>query len=676
MPARATSQPFRAADHLRVYLLGFETTTESQLELENVATHQRLAIEPDSAPSVKWQPIELHLPPSWQGQMVRFVAAAQGAGTHSWIGFTEPLPVSSTFDLRGTALLVLRLIEVFVLLSLPFLACCVYVGGRWFGDPPLQLLAGVAFIGLAGYGFFWLWFYSARLGRLSSFFFPLVCAAYLLRTFPQLSARGRRALRALSYPWLLTFAASAFMLSAGFLYGGLDDPLRIARTRFSHELPIDDYLPLELAEQVRSGIIAKPMIGDWLSSDRPPLQTGFTLMQFAAVIRPRTAGYIVIAVVLQSLWLPALWAFLKALRLDGPIVYWILAACLFSALTFVNTFFVWPKLLSAAYMLAFCAMLAQPQAALARAGRARGAILAGTLLALAMLAHGGAAFAILGLFPFVLWIARHWRWQAMIILLVAAGCYFPWSLYQKFYDPPGDRLLKMHLAGLNDRDSRPLAQALHDEYAKRPWAAIFEARRQNLTMIADDQRAYWRDLFRFLGDLPGDLLRETKLAGDPAKQLRVGQFFHFFLSLGLYMIGPLFLLAGLSPRYRGWLWRGALLCWIFVAATLLVWSALMFRAGSTVVHQGSYVTPLLAMAGSLLAIWSVSPIAALCTIAFQSALNCILYLIYAKGIPLPGRLGQGVIHGSELILLALSLAFVLFLLRAGSRAEKTTAIPE
>ena len=65
---------------------------------------------------------------------------------------------------------------------------------------------------------------------------------------------------------------------------------------------------------------------------------------------------------------------------------------------------------------------------------------------------------------FLLTLACHVQGAAPRIGAVSAltffTAYLPWLLYQKYYEPPGNRLLKMHLAGAPGVDSRGFIQAL------------------------------------------------------------------------------------------------------------------------------------------------------------------------------------------------------------------------
>jgi hypothetical protein len=69
------------------------------------------------------------------------------------------------------------------------------------------------------------------------------------------------------------------------------------------------------------------------------------------------------------------------------------------------------------------------------------------------------------------------RWCAVIVVFLAiAG---PWIAFQKFYAPPGNRLIKWHLAGQIDIDPRGSWQTLKDSYSKSSWDQLVAARASN-----------------------------------------------------------------------------------------------------------------------------------------------------------------------------------------------------
>src|SRR6185436_18513402 len=102
--------------------------------------------------------------------------------------------------------------------------------------------------------------------------------------------------------------------------------------------------------------------------------------------------------------------------------------------------------------------------------------------ALAWLSHGGAAFSLIALAPWI--VARMFRGErggwlaaASVFLLLAV----PWFAYQRFYDPPGDRLLKWHLAGQEAKDESVGAwQAIRESYRSKTWTEIGAAKTENM----------------------------------------------------------------------------------------------------------------------------------------------------------------------------------------------------
>src|SRR5262249_6811041 len=126
-------------------------------------------------------------------------------------------------------------------------------------------------------------------------------------------------------------------------------------------------------------------------------------------------------------------------------------------------FYVWPKLIAATFLLAAFALVISPR--WKEWGRDwRMGILLGALIALAMLAHGASIY---GVIPLVIVAAYRcspsWRWigAAAAVGIVMMGS---WSAYQKYDDPPGNRLIKWHLAGVEKIDPRGSLETIEDSY--------------------------------------------------------------------------------------------------------------------------------------------------------------------------------------------------------------------
>ena len=154
----------------------------------------------------------------------------------------------------------------------------------------------------------------------------------------------------------------------------------------------------------------------------------------------------------------------------------------------------------------------------------------------------------------------------------------PWAAYQKFYDPPGDRLLKWHLAGAVDVDDRSFTTALKDAYTNLTWSQWWDAKKTNLGVITDGNFANIANLFT-----------------SKSSQWRSDDFFHLVRSLGslnfAWLLCPLVLgMRKPDPAVRRL--GTAMLLWL--GATVLLWILLMYLPGSTLLHQGSYTVMVLA----------------------------------------------------------------------------------
>ena len=436
-------------------------------------------------------------------------------------------------------------------------------------------------VGVAG----WLggiaWFASPTLGRVLTVLVPLGCVMYL--------GSRRRWRRFLSAPELRTAVAAiaatawyaAFVTALGFLWGGVSRPLDLSAARFSSPLPNDNSLPLSLAAHVAANghSTIAPMVGDWLSSDRPPLQSAVVLAQ-AVTGTPSELEYLVTGVLLQSLWVVGVIALLVSFRVSRRVLLLATVAVGASGIVVVNTFFVWPKLLAAGFALAAVALVLRPT-------RTPGTlVMAAALSALAYLSHGGVAFMALPLAAaFGVAVVRLPTARLRTIALsglCAALVVSPWVLYQRFVDPPGDRLLAWMLAGQVARDPRPFTTVLRDQYAT---VGLFGA--------MDDKRDNIGVLFAWTG--PNHTTLEEGLRGweGLVRLVHEQTFFSTLPAVGVLMLG---LLGWMHPR-RGPALMASRRMLALAGATLVTWCLLMFGPSSTLNHQGTFATQILTVVG-------------------------------------------------------------------------------
>lgn len=494
----------------------------------------------------------------------------------------------------------------------------------------LNLIA-LAQIGLSGYLAFWLGSQCPHWAGLSASCFPIASLIFLVVTFRRIDPPGRKLLFSLLAPVALAGVSTLVVLSAGFLYGGFEHPLQTASTRFGHALPSDNYIPHDFAD-VLAKHVDKPRFGDWLSSHRPPLQTGIYLSEICYLRGQK--GYEVLSALAQSLWIFALYILLVSFRVRSRTISLVLLTCLFSGFVFLNTLFVWPKLLAASYLLAFTAVFLCPKL-LNENHRTLKAALGGMLLALALLSHGGSIFSALGVacaLPLLRFRVAFSTRTVAAVVLACFSLYLPWMLYQKLYEPPGDRLLKWHLAAMIPPNNLSFEDAILKAYENIPAAQIVAYKLSNLETIYDHPVAYWAKVGSLFSAAFSPRSSSHAAGMGTAGALRASLFFSFVPSIGFLMFGPFALLSGLRRKNRSAEWKSAAALYLCLCFTLVAWCLLMFGPNTTTIHQGSYAANLMAMAAAVLALYAASPWGAWLFAAAQIVLNFLLYGVLMDNI--------------------------------------------
>jgi hypothetical protein len=563
--------------------------------------------------------------------------------------------------------LLLLLLARLALTGLPGVAAALFAARCGLRQVPLLL--GIALAGSGAVAMLAFWAYYADPGVGQSFaWFALLGSLLLTAWSLRGGGVGGEVLRGLATPLALWALGSAFVLFLGFAHGGGDAPLTMAAGRFSGQLPTDNDIPRFFSEWFYlHGHNGTPPLypGNWLASDRPPLQIGYVLTQ-------RTFGwdgsggldYEVLGVVLQQLWIVGLWALLLAARLGRVTRGLVLVAVLVSDVAIVNGFYVWPKLLPAAFLLAAAALIVTSLWDGLRRDLGAAALLA-ALLALAMLGHGSSLFAILPLAAVAaLRGLPSGRWIG-VALAVGAVLMAPWLAYQHYGDPPANRLDKWMLAGVPEIDSRSTGEAIVDSYREAGLGGAVHDKAENFVTMAGGGPAWSlvEQAAREAGD--GHL-------GGAVVTIREMLFFYLLPSLGLLLLGPLAMAVRGRRRARDpGEWRFALLCLGTVALGCLLWGLILFGnlPARTVIHVGSLALPILAICGCVAGLRAVLPRFAVYYVAFASALSLAIYV--PAFIPVPGSAWSP----SALVLTAAALAgFALVALRAAGPGEAATRL--
>lgn len=339
--------------------------------------------------------------------------------------------------------------------------------------------------------------------------------------------------------------------------------------------------------------------------------------------------YQLVGIAVQQLWIVGAWALLVAGGV-GRITRGLAAlAILLSGFVIVNGFYVWPKLLAAAMLLGAAALILTPAWLEIRRSRI-GAPLVAALLALAMLSHGSSIFGIIPLAIIGLWRGvPSVRWL-VTAAVTAAILYVPWDAYQKYGDPPGNRLTKWMLSGMIGPDSASLSHDLRVAYSRAGVGGALHDKVENfVTMIGGGP------MLHGLNDAAAAV--EAGHLTTAINDLRAIQYFNLLPTLGLLLIGLVVMaVARLCGRVEGPDWRCARACMTVVGIGAIAWALLLFGNGESraVIHQGSYLLPILAFCGAVAGLRAIAPRLAIGLLAVNALLT--LALMSPSFNPAPG----------------------------------------
>ncbi len=617
----ALEHNFPEVSHSKELFLESETQPPKRLKL--------FLINP---PQAGWTVQHWHLPSEWHNLPAHLVFE-NTAPDELKLGLSLPhaLPWLDNLKAQAPALIFLP--------YLLFFSCFVLTSGLWMRQrldatrvlsqvigpenqgAPLQFFLVLGLAAWVAYAFFFLFFLAPHTAKMISLAFNAALALKLIYEWQK--NRWEQLLpRALRPYFLLLLGASFFYLCIIYAWQdlyGLAEPWVINR-RFRLDMASDNCIPFSFAERVFTGDDPRDMGWDWHSSDRPPLQTGWILSHFIFLNSSHwlNRSHLVISshvlqTLLQCLIFPSLLAFMQILRWPKRTVQLSLAFCLFSGTFLFNSTYTWPKFLAASLVFGALSCLialkrhsqttpTPPHQQNTRLLLLLGACLSATA---ALLTHGGVIFTLLPAFflfatdallagasPLAAYCSRKRNGQGArkqqslslrhltLATALSIGLFLPWRAYQVFYDPPGDRLIKMHLAGVHPVVPEPPLQVIVQAYRKLSWQQFLQAKRENWAQIVD--LSEW---LRFVQ-------QKSYHPQQGYLSVRDAEYLSIFSSLGVLNLGGLLwllrlLLTQKKPRPQVPDLAPAA---ILAASSLVIWIFLMFSGKETIPHQGSYAT--------------------------------------------------------------------------------------
>jgi len=511
-----------------------------------------------------WVTRSISSPNQWLGEKVRLVALDQMEG--SWLGIKVNISAFNYFNF----------LQVYVLLFCIYIFfVSVYILAIKINEKN-SLYYFFILLGSCAYISFFSYYFSILLGQIFSLLtllvlsLNLICQTYIVprKTIMTLE---------LLFPMFITSMLLLFYMG----YPDFNYSQESGANLWSN-LPIDNWLPKFFADQVISGTVQSPMIGDWLSSDRGPLQTGMILL-FSPLLRMYSDNfYQVFGLFLQLLVILPLYFFTKSLDYKKYLFLFLILLCFtFSPLMFFNATFIWPKLISAACVICVYLYFYKIKDGMKRENKYEAAFIIASLTVFSILFHGGSFFSI-AMMPLAFlftsnWFLRRVSFKSSLLFIGTAifTCmflYLPWSSYQHYIDPPGDRLLKWHFAGVTNVTDQSFAEAFSAAYASMSFSEIINNKLQNLVYTYNPKSSFYAFMFE----------ASKSNFSEFVKQFMDLTFFKFFAAMTFF--SPFFLFLWLFKKPHKDL---SFLIWCS-GLSLVFWCVAMFIPNSTTIHQGSY----------------------------------------------------------------------------------------
>lgn len=498
----------------------------------------------------------------------------------------------------------------FALILLPGMAVALAIARRTYLSPVHAVMIVVLTNATLGYIAFWAYFGHRLLGRTISYS-TLALSAIALVPMLRHEAGLRKLVKQIAIPFSYVLVAGVCYVCLFFLYS---NPVKtggdVANWRFSKEvLPGDNIIPLIFAHKIYDDAPLRPFCcGDWLSSDRPPLQAGIVLLEWPFKLVNAGMQYQLVSTALQCFWICGVWCFLKSLRTREHRIRQVLAFLILSGFLFYNSVYVWPKLLAAGLILFIPAILIEAlreKRALSRFEVA----LAALSFSLALLAHPGGIFSMSAILLILLFRRDLVTFRAIALAVLVVVIFLgPWRAYQKFYDPPGDRLLKLHLAAVGPPDHNSFWYDLRDAYTRLPVSIILHNK--------------WLNVRILVGDHPVAALIPGVLPPDRAgRDLIWG-------AVGIANVGWVAALILLLQRSRA---RAVPYSGLIIGAVMLnlfVWCLVMFGPGQSYTPHSSYADIVAISIGLLGFLLMLPRVVCLILLGIQTATLLMGYVFY------------------------------------------------
>ena len=545
--------PIKQDAYIAFDYIGYPMQQGVSLYLEDAQGKHFKLHETDNSAS-QWQTIVMPIPHEAKGK-IRVVAEDNATQSYGWIGLGSIKEIKSLEIFK--AYTYLETFAYIILFALFIAATYSYFLKR--NKPLMAYIKMSISLGLISFFTFFVYLYALKLGELLSWILFGITLWFL-------SQLNRERFREGLHLFLILTSMLSIILFLAYDHFDSLSLMQAVSADTWHQLPVDNWIPKIFANAILNEHIQSPLVGSWLSSDRPPLQVGwyliFTVFNYSDLL------YLVVSMGAQLLVIPFILLLVSHITQQKTYLFFLSFILFFNGFIFVHGLFVWPKLFSALYQgIAFYALYQLWTEDIKKLSMY---LLFATASVLAFLAHGGSIFYLLGLGILLLFTVRNWQTlrYLSIAFVTALILYLPWVLYQKLIDPPGDRLVKRHLAAYYDITPRSALDVIVNYY-------------QNIR-LEDWLTLRWQHFETIYTSMYSELMQFFSMG---VQSIRVSIFYS--TDYGYLFFSSFFLL--LYPLLRTKLKEKRIFVFLMMSSFFLytvIWSLLI--ATETIVHQGAY----------------------------------------------------------------------------------------
>ena len=506
----------------------------------------------------------------------RIVAIDESTGWGGWLGFSEPIknnPVLSLvpiFAIPGSFIYIIIFIAPGYLIARQFTL-------KKIIDKKYLLILSITLSSLLAYLIFWVYYFSSAEGKMISVVLVTVSVIIIIINFKHF----KEEILDINFisPLVLLFFAGCMYLGLSYLYTDIhSNYYHIFNSRFYNFTPGGDHIiPKILLDRIYYSVPLTNFLGDWLASDRLPLSTAILIILYPfSIFKDSSLFYQFVGTYIQMFWIPALYSLCLFFNFNKYVSNFIIGNSLLSGFFIVNSTYIWPKLLTTLFFtLLFILVFEISNEKQIKFKLVMHSKIIGICAALSILSHGGIAFSLIAFGLSIMISKKRMNYKYIFFVFVSFFVvYFPWFLFQKLVDPPGNRLTKWHLAGMVEINDYSLWDALFYAYSSTPIIEIVTNKVMNILNLFAINPGEYSSIAA---------LKSTIFAKTFGTAL--------ILNLFILVLIPHFIINYLYKKKLVSYKNKVMFCFFILSFT--IWPLLMFDANNTYINHGSYFNILL-----------------------------------------------------------------------------------